>query len=94
MHKDLSNQIYNDFFLNNNREVIIKLKDNSILKGVLIGYYKDEEESEELYILKWHIVDKKDAMNLGLDSFGAVIGNIINQKDIVEIKLSDDKSLW
>ena len=94
MDKDLSIRIYNDFFLNNSREVVIKLKDNTILKGILIGYFKDEDETEELHILKWHLVDKKDAMNLGLDSFGSIIGNIIKQKDIAEIKFNEDYNLW
>ena len=68
------------------RHVEILMKNGSTIRGFIIGYYKDELDDLESPILKWHLVDVQDKMTFGIDSFGFLVGSIIQQKDIQQIK--------
>ena len=93
MKRDLSVQLYEKYFALKNRLVEITLKNKLVLKGVLIGYFKGDEDAGEPLIIKWHLVDEKDEESLEIDIFGSSAGTIINQNEIVEIRFSDDNSV-
>ncbi len=87
MKTDLSLTLYEKYFKLKNRLIEIELKNNSILKGKFIGFFK----SNTIYISKWHLVDAN--VLFGLDAFGFLVGQIINHKDISKIKFLEDNSI-
>lgn len=91
-NKDLSFELYKKYFSLTDNEIEITLKDNSILKGKIVGYYKNEEGgNKNLYISRWHIANTNSF--LGIDAFGFLQGEIILHKNISSIYFYEDKSI-
>ncbi len=88
--KDLSIELYQKYFSLTNNEIEITLKDDSILKGKIIGYYKSADDKNP-YIFKWHIANTTSF--LGIDTFGFLEGEIILHKNIKTIYFYEDKSI-
>ncbi len=76
----------NDFL---NRKVEILLKNGNRIQGIVIGYFKKDMDDLNSPVIKWHIINNKDKMTLGIDAFGFLIGKIIEQKDIEGMKFKD-----
>ena len=92
MTTDYSKEIYHKYYNIKDRILIITLKDNTILEGVLVGFIHGDPDDS--FIIKWHFVDKKDlkAFHEGLDV--SIEGNqdkgrIIEQKDIKNVHFKD-----
>ena len=92
MKRNTSLELYEYYFARPNRVIEITLKNNSIFTGVIIGFFKGDEDAREPYILKWHIVSEEDKMSFGRDAFGFLIGEIISHKDISQVKFHEDNS--
>jgi hypothetical protein len=89
-NKDLSFELYQKYFSLTNIEIEITLKDSSILKGKILGYFYDNENSNP-QISKWHIANTN--CFLGIDAFGFLEGEIILHKNISSIYFYEDKSI-
>lgn len=87
MKTDLSLTLYEKYFKLKNQIVEIELKNHSILTGKFIGFFR----GNKTYISRWHLVDAN--VLFGLDTFGFLVGKIINQKDISKIKFLEDNSI-
>jgi len=93
MKRDLSEELYKKYFRLNDRKVEITLKNNVVLKGILVGFFRGDEDAEEPCIERWHLADEKNEFSLGLDAFGFLSGTIVKQKDIAEILFFEDNSV-
>lgn len=92
METDFSKILYEKYFNHRNRLIEVTLKEGRKIKGVFISFFHGDLDSNEPYIIKWHIVDEPYKMTLGIDAFGFRIGELINQKDIMCIKFLHDNS--
>lgn len=92
MENNLSEQLYQKYFNLTNRTIEVTLKNGRKITGVFVSFCLGEEERNEPYTTKWHIVNEKDKHTLGIDAFGFLIGEYIEQKDIESIKFFDDNS--
>jgi len=81
METEFSEQFYEKYFNSSNRNVEITLRSERIVKGVICGFYRNDEE----HIIKWHIVDVQDGLVLGSDAFGYSTGEIIQLEDIQHV---------
>lgn len=84
---DSSFELYEIYFKRKNRLVEIELKNNLVVTGKFIGFFR----GNTTYITKWHLVDEN--VILGIDEFGFLKGQIINHKDMIRIKFLEDKSV-
>jgi hypothetical protein len=87
MKTDASLVLFEKYFKLKNQLIEVELKNHLLLKGKFIGFFR----GNTTYISKWHLVDRN--VLLGLDSFGFLVGKIINQKDIFKIKFLEDNSI-
>jgi hypothetical protein len=87
MKTDLSFELYKKYFNLKNCQIIIELKNHAILIGKFLGFFRGNTS----YISKWHFVDTN--VLLGIDAFGFLVGQIINQKDISKITFLEDNSI-
>lgn len=85
--------IYAKYFTLENKTVEVILKDKRCLKGVFVGFFKDDLDSCESKIIKWQFVNDEIDNLFGIDSLGFLIGEIISQKDILEIHFLGDGSV-
>lgn len=83
---EFSEQFYEKYFSLNKRKVEITLRNGQIVKGVICGLFRDDEER----ITRWHIVEAQGGLVLGLDAFGFIKGEIIRIEEIQHLGLSDD----
>ncbi|MBK9302151.1 MAG: hypothetical protein IPN14_16530 [Bacteroidetes bacterium] len=72
-----------------NRKVEILLKNGKRINGFIIGYFKKDIDDLNAPVIKWHLVDEQHLTTFGIDPFGYLIGTIIAQKDILQIKCID-----
>ena len=93
MKIDLSIDLYNKYFKLKNRKLDIRLKNNSVLTGEFIGFFKGEDEFNEPYIISWHFIDYPKNNFIGHDSFGFFLGKIIDQNDLAQIYFYEDHSI-
>ncbi|MEP7196432.1 MAG: hypothetical protein ABI851_07910 [Saprospiraceae bacterium] len=93
MESDFSKQLYEKYFSCDNRLIEVTLKNRRKITGAFISFFLGKKHSNEPYINNWHIVNEKYKMSLGIDSFGYLIGEIINQNDIESINFLDDNSV-
>ncbi|MBC7524955.1 MAG: hypothetical protein H7239_11020 [Flavobacterium sp.] len=87
MKTDLSLILYNKYFNLKNRVIEIELKSHKVKTGKFIGFIK----GNKTYISKWHF-DNSNVI-IGIDTFGFLIGEIINQKSISKIKFLEDNTI-
>lgn len=92
MKPDVSKTFYEIYISRNNRLIEVTLKNGQKKSGVFISFFPGEHACNEPYIRRWHMVDEKYKMTIGIDAFGLLIGEYINQKDIKSIKFLDVNS--
>lgn len=91
--KIASEEIYSKYFALEDKTVEVILKDNRRLKGIFVGFFKDDLESSDSRIIKWQFVEDTSDNCFGVDSLGFLVGEIISQKDIIEIRFMGDGSV-
>lgn len=91
-NRDISSELYEKYTVLVNRKVEITLKDNTTLIGILIGYFKQDDDATEMHINSWHLVDEHDEETLEIDTFGSSVGTVIKQNNIAEIYFFEDGS--
>jgi hypothetical protein len=88
MTTDYSKEIYDKYYNINNRILVITLKDNTVLEGILIGFIHGD--SDDPFIIKWHFVDKNEletfqqGLDLSIDG-NPEKGKMIEQNDIKNV---------
>lgn len=87
MKPDSSFILYKKYFELKNRIVEVELRNHLVLTGKFSGFFR----GGSTYISKWHLVDVN--ILFGLDEFGFLVGTIIYQKDIANIKFLEDNSI-
>jgi hypothetical protein len=92
MDKDFSRLLYDKYFGLSNRNIEVKLKDGTVFRCVIIGFYKKGEEDTP-YITKWHIIGATDKNRLGINPLDLLNGNTIDQQEIAEVKFMEDGSV-
>lgn len=93
MEPDFSKIFYDKYFSRSNRLIEVTMKNKRKITGVFISFFLGEEDKREPYIRRWHIVEEKYKISLGIDAFGFRIGELLNHKDIESIKFLDDNSV-
>ncbi|MBK9642799.1 MAG: hypothetical protein IPO72_16360 [Saprospiraceae bacterium] len=93
MEPDFSFTIYEKYCCTSNKMVEIKLLDQRIIKGQLIGLYKNNPNDKNPYIAKWCLESPDQKYSLGLDYLGYASGKIILQEEIDEIKFIEDQTI-
>ena len=87
MKTDTSLKLYEKYYRLKNRLIEVELKNHLLLTGKFIGFFR----GNKAYISKWHLVDAN--VLFGIDAFGFLVGQIINQSDISKIKFLGDNSV-
>lgn len=85
MKTDYSKQIYDIYFGLENRMIKLVLKNGSIIKGIICGFFKGDTDLDEPYVIKWHIVKEQNYKRFGSNFLGCITGEIIKQEDIHEV---------
>lgn len=93
MKTDFSRLLYDKYLGLTCRSIEVKLKNGTVHQGVIIGFYKSGDESDKPYISKWHLVDEKEKNTLGINDFGFLTGQIIEQNNIAEVKFFEDNTV-
>ncbi len=93
METDTSLILYQKYFSLANRQIEVKLKNNRTISGVIVGFFKSDEDAHDFHICEWHIADEKDKLTLGVDAFGYIKGVIVRHRDIIEVKFFEDGSI-
>lgn len=91
--KSNSDEIYSKYFALEDKTVEIILRDNRCLRGMFVGFFKSDLDSEESKIIKWQFVNEGEENIFSVDSLGFLVGEIIQQKDIIEIHFMGDDSI-
>ena len=90
MITDSSIWLHHKYFGLKNPQIIIKLKNGRVLKGIIHGYYHGDEDKGEPRYWMWHILDPNEAYTLGVDAFGFQMGEIIRHREIAEVYFEED----
>ena len=94
MKKDSSLLVYQKYYSLANRNVIFTLNDHRICKGQIIGYYKGDIDYNEPYIIKWHLhTGAQNSLNVNVELFGSMMGEIISHSDIKSVHFEDDNTI-
>ena len=90
--KDSSTKMLEKYFSLTNCDVEVLLKNGRMIKGVIIGFYSNDEELEEPAVHHWHIIDQNDKIAFGFDPFGLIKGEIVKHSEIASIYFHEDNS--
>lgn len=93
MEPDFSFILYEKYCSVANKLVEIKLLDKRVIKGQLIGLFKNIPNDKKSYIAKWCLGSPAQKYSLGLDFLGYASGTIIRQEEIDEIKFLADQTI-
>lgn len=85
MELDMSRQFYDLYFISDNHDITVILKNGKKIRGVFIAVFKGDESIGEPFIKRWHIVEEKYKLSLGINAFGYLIGEYVNQEEIFQI---------
>ena len=91
MKTDFSFFIYDKYYSLTNRRMKLILKDGRHVQGFICGFFRGDPESDDPYIIKWHIVSEGEKNRFGTNIFGCITGEIIRQEDIAEIYFNENK---
>ena len=91
MKTDFSKQIYDNYYSLTNRKIELILKDGRYLAGFICGFFRGDRESNDPYIIKWHIVSEEEKNRFGTAILGCLTGEIIRQEDIAEIYFNENE---
>jgi hypothetical protein len=89
MTTDRSMQLLHKYYSLQDREIEVYLKNGDLLKGILSDFSRSDDTDHTSQITHLHLVSKDDHSIAGEDPFGFPEGMIVYQKDIVQIKFSD-----
>lgn len=92
MKTDFSKIFYDKYFSTDKRLIEVTLKNGKKISGVFISFTLGEKNRHDPYITRWHMVNEAHKMTLGIDPFGFIIGEMINQKDIQSITFLEDNT--
>ena len=92
MENDLSNKIFNKYFMLKDNRVKISLKNRKCVEGKIVGYFYGDDFDNEPFIVKWQVVEANEGCKTSEDSFGFINGCFILQKDILEVYFYEDGS--
>jgi hypothetical protein len=88
METDYSREIYKKYLNSKDRILVITLRDNTILEGILVSFIHGNPEEGESFIKSWHFIDKNEIevyrLDISLDS-NLDIGRMIEQKNIQQV---------
>ncbi|MBX2915825.1 MAG: hypothetical protein KF856_11205 [Cyclobacteriaceae bacterium] len=73
-------------------EVEVTLVNNVVLKGFLIGFFFGRQEFGDPFILKWHLVEKKDLYSFGSGILNTCIGTIFLHTELKSVRFLCDNS--
>lgn len=93
METDASFQLYAHYFSCANRVIAIQTLDNQMINGVIIGFIKGDTLTGAPFITQWHVVDETKQYSIGIDPFGCVIGQMVDQTNIKYVKFSDGTTM-
>jgi hypothetical protein len=93
MQTDQSNELYHRYFALADPVVTVILKNGEMLSGVFVDFFRGEEDFDEPYVTRWHLVAEKEKKGLGTDGLGFPIGTFILQDDIAEIRFRQNNSV-
>jgi hypothetical protein len=74
-------------------EVEILLENNVHYTGLIIGFFFGMQEIGEPFILKWHLVKRKDRFTFGKGVLGSYIGTIFYHTELISIRFLQDNSI-
>lgn len=74
-------------------EVEILLINNIQLRGIILGFFFGIQDHGDPFILKWHLVEKKDRYTFGKGALGSCIGTIFYHKELISIRFLQDYSV-
>lgn len=92
MKNNLPNVFFDKYFQLSDRKITVTLKNGESYTGYIIGFFYEDDITDEPAIYKWHIVEEKEDIPIGEDIFGFLKGKIIHQKDVSEIFIFCDNS--
>jgi hypothetical protein len=73
-------------------EVEVVLVNNTVLKGFMIGFFFGRQELGEPFILKWHLVSKKDLYSFGRGVLNTCIGTIFYHTELKTVRFLCDNT--
>lgn len=84
---DFSKEIYESYFGIKREMLVLTLKNKTVLKGKLSGFFRGEEKFGEPYIIMWRFVTEDELNELDFLPYpNQEIGFLIKQKDIEAIR--------
>ena len=86
---DTSYQLYKKYFSLKNRAIEISLVNNTKIKGVIAGFYHNENDND-LFIDSWYIITENVHHYNTISTF--VKGQNINHQDIKSILFYEDNT--
>ncbi|MCW5907631.1 MAG: hypothetical protein KIS94_07220 [Chitinophagales bacterium] len=92
METDFSRILYDRYLTLDNRNIEITLKSGEKVKGVIAGFFRNEE-CEQPYITRWRVVTGSKQFTWNFDAFGTLQGTIVNNADIAQVKFLQDNSV-
>lgn len=92
MKTDFSKQLYDKYFGLSNRSMELVLKNGRHVKGFICGFFRGDPDSDDPYVIKWHVVKEADKNTFGTNILGLITGEIIRQDDILEVYFDADHS--
>jgi hypothetical protein len=92
IHNDHSLWLFEQYFKLHDRRVEVHLKNGLFLQGIIIGYFRGNEDRRYAYISSWHLVKESDAFSLGIDLFGNQLGTVFKHTDILDILFLENNS--
>lgn len=93
METDFSRILYDRYAGLSNKRIELVLKNGRRVQGLIAGFFKGDEESEEPYIIRWHIAEEKEKRSPGDYNLGYTEGEMIAQKEIAEVRFFEDNSV-
>jgi hypothetical protein len=74
-------------------EVEISLMNNIRLRGIIIGFFFGIQDHGDPFVLKWHLVEKKDRYTFGKGVLGSCMGTVFYHKELKSIRFVQDDSV-
>ncbi|MBL7923636.1 MAG: hypothetical protein JNL88_05520 [Bacteroidia bacterium] len=93
MKRDLSKTLFDRYFACKERHIDIELPGRMLQHVLIIGFFKGGDDSEDPYIIQWHVGSDCDAMQGGQDAWGLQTGEIIQHSDILRVRFEEDNTI-
>ncbi len=93
MNEGTSRKIWEEYFKDSDRLVEVTLNDGRKLSGVFVSFIPDNFNTVKTGYLGWHLVKESQRWTVGIDPFGFLVGEIINEANIVSVKSLSDNTI-